>query len=99
MTAPTETMRCDAHGEQQRTRVCQHIVTGLTQKRRVGFWWTQYDPGNPRPDAWCTECEARVRGTGGDWIGDAATHLQPQVLCGECYDLAKRFHSGEDPWS
>src|SRR5262249_10136171 len=32
--------------------------------------------------------------TGGEWVGEALEHCQPQVLCGACYDLAKQFHMG-----
>jgi hypothetical protein len=87
------------HGDQQKTRVCQHILDGLQAKQRVGFFWTTYDPGNPWPAAWCTECEERVKKTGGDWVGEAEAHLKPKVLCGVCYDLAKVFHMGGNPWN
>src|SRR5256885_72238 len=93
------TIRCDAHGEQQQTFVCQHVAAGLLSKMRLGFFWSQHDPDNPRPDAWCLECEHRVRETGGEWVGEAGAQLQPEILCGGCYDLAKRFHMGENPWS
>jgi hypothetical protein len=32
--------------------------------------------------------------TGGEWIGETLERLAPKALCGECYDLAKRFHWG-----
>jgi hypothetical protein len=79
--------------------VCQHIVEGMIAKQRVGFFWTQSQSDNPRPDAYCRDCEIRVRRTGGEWVGEALEMLQPKVLCGICYDLAKIFHSGGNPWS
>jgi len=36
---------------------------------------------------------------GGEWVGEALSNLKPKVLCGSCYDLAKHFHSGGDPWA
>lgn len=90
---------CAAHGVQPRTMVCQHVADGLLERRRVGFFWSVEDPDAPRPDAYCLECEKRVRLTGGEWTGDALKHLQPKVLCGCCYDLAKVFNMGGDPWS
>jgi hypothetical protein len=96
--AAPPTVRCQAHGVQPETFVCQHILDGLSAKKRVGFFWTTFDPENPRPDAWCSDCETRVRATDGEWIGEAEAHLKPKILCGECYDLAKRFHMGENPW-
>lgn len=94
-----ETARCTIHGLQQRTFVCQHIVDGLTDRNRVGFFWSVEQLDNPRPDAWCTACEERVRATDGEWVGLALENLQAKVLCGACYDLAKKFHMGGDPWS
>jgi hypothetical protein len=84
---------------QQETFVCQHIVDGLVHKRRVGFFWTPCNAGNPRPDAWCSACNERNSSAGGEWAGKALEHLQPKVLCGACYDVAKQFHMGGDPWS
>jgi hypothetical protein len=99
MEEPIRTVQCNSHGEQQETFVCQHIVSGLEAKTRVGFFWTTYDPGNSRPDAWCAECEDRVRKTEGEWVGEAEENLQPKILCGACYDMAKMFHMGGNPWS
>lgn len=99
MSDPISTVQCASHGEQQETFVCQHILAGLEAKRRVGFFWTPYDPENPRPDAWCAECEERVRKTEGEWVGDAEENLKPKILCGACCDAAKIFHTGGDPWS
>ncbi|SDR50973.1 hypothetical protein SAMN05519103_04225 [Rhizobiales bacterium GAS113] len=91
-------VRCSVHGWQQRTFVCQHVADGLAKRKRVGFFSTKYDPDNSRPDAWCSACEERVRATGGEWVDPALKHLQPKILCGACYDLAKQFHMGGDPW-
>ena len=90
---------CSTHGLQQETMVCQHVVFGLIQRNRVGFFCTLADPDNPRPDAWCQDCEQRVRLTAGEWIGEALEMLEPKVLCGACYDTAKVFHMGGDPLS
>src|SRR5712671_2728097 len=99
MSETSKSIRCATHGEQQETFVCQHIAEGLKNKERVGFFWTTYDPENPRPAAWCIACEERVRQTDGEWIGEAEAHLKVKILCGACYDLAKTFHMGGDPWS
>jgi hypothetical protein len=92
-------VHCDIHGIQQETFVCQHIAQGVVTKKRVGFFWTSHDPHNRRPDAWCQACQERLRATDGEWVGETEAHLDPKVLCGACYDLAKKFHMGEDPWS
>jgi len=90
-----KTVQCCTHGTQQATWVCQHILSGLIENTPVGFFWTTWQPDNPRPDAWCAECEVRSEAHGGEWTGEAEEHLQPKLLCGACYDSAKRFHMGE----
>jgi len=92
-------IQCSVHGAQDRTYVCQHIADGLVARKRVGFFWTTDDPNNPRPDAYCIECDARAAANGGEWVGEAREHLEPRVLCGACYDVAKKFHMGGDPWA
>jgi hypothetical protein len=94
-----ERIQCLTHGEQDIAYVCQHIAEGLTARRRVGFFWTTDDADNPRPDAWCSACNERVCATGGEWVDEAVEHLKAKVLCGACYDLAKQFHMGGDPWA
>lgn len=94
-----KTIECGVHGLQQETFVCQHIVQGLQERRRMGFFWTTFYSENLRPDAWCSECEERVRLTGGEWVGVAAEHLKAKILCGACYDMAKIFHMGGNPWA
>ena len=93
------TVECGTHGTQQQTWVCQHIAQGMIERQRVGFCWSIENPSNPRPDAWCSACNERVEATDGEWVGEAADHAQPKVLCGACYDVAKSFHMGGDPWS
>jgi len=90
---------CKTHGEAAETFVCQHVSKGLRDRHRVGFFWSTCDPDNPFPDAWCYECEQRVKATQGDWIGEALEHLLPRILCGYCYEVAKTLHMGGDPWS
>ena len=93
-----ERIQCSVHGTQDKTFVCQHIADGLIARRRVGFFWTTDDPDNPRPDACCTDCSARVAANGGEWVGEAREHLKPKVLCAACYDLAKQFSQGWRPF-
>jgi hypothetical protein len=97
--AADDSIICDMHGPSQRTFVCQHVAEGLLNRERVGFFWTVEGPENPYPDAWCTACEERVRETDGEWEGEALAHLNPQIMCCHCYEVAKTFHMGGDPWS
>jgi hypothetical protein len=81
-------VECPQHGEQATCFVCQHMVEGLRQGRSVGFFWSGEDD-SPHPDAWCSDCEARVRKTDGEWVGEAAEKLGAKILCAKCYELAK----------
>ena len=92
-------IHCETHGDSLETFVCQHIIVGMIEKKRVGFFWTAQDPENPHPDAWCAKCEDRVKMTDGEWEGEALELLSPKTLCGECYEVAKKFHMGGNPWS
>lgn len=88
------TVDCPLHGPNKQTFVCGHVMRGLFNQERVGFFWSRNEPEASRPDAWCRECEARVIETGGKWVAEALEKLDAQVLCGRCYDAAKRFHMG-----
>jgi len=92
MSKTSASFDCPEHGLQQETFVCQHIVQGLSEGRRVGFFSAR-DLDNPRPDAWCSECNERVRASGGEWTGEAEAKLGAKLLCGACYDRAKTFHT------
>jgi hypothetical protein len=93
------TVECSSHGTQPCALVCQHVLQGLIDKQRVGFFWTAEDPTNSWPDAWCRACEDRARATGGEWEGEALANLEPKTICAACYEAAKSFHMGGDPWS
>ena len=61
MTVPATEIKCHRHGRSSATFVCQHLARGAD----LGFFTSVQDPGDPRPDAWCSECEAMVNGAGG----------------------------------
>ena len=82
-------VECATHGDQQATFVCRHIVEGVKKRASNGFW-TSHEPGNPRPDAWCTGCEARVQATGGEWTDASEAFAGVTLLCGGCYDDARQ---------
>ncbi len=83
-----EIIECREHGTQPVTFVCQHIVESLRTNRAVGFFWAQ-DPDNPRPDAWCEACEAKVHAAGGEWTDESEAFAGVTLLCGACYDRAE----------
>jgi hypothetical protein len=80
-------VKCDRHGVQEETFVCQHVVETLRDKRPCGFFWAQ-PAEKTRPDAWCSACNARVRASGGEWSSEALKEADVKLLCGACYDEA-----------
>ena len=84
-------VQCSRHGPQQETFVCQHIVHTLRDRRPRGFFWA-LDPDNERSDAWCTSCNALVAANGGDWSEESEAAADIKILCGMCYDEAKRLN-------
>ena len=84
-------IKCSVHGEQDETFVCQHIVETLHTGRSAGFHWPRASEGDPRPDAWCTQCEQERVAAGGEWTEQVMEFVQMSVLCGACYDRAKKL--------
>ena len=83
-------VKCAAHGWQDEAFVCQHIVESLHSGMPVGFHWPS-DSHQRHPDAWCTECDARRTKAGGDWSDELNEMLGIRLVCGACYDHAKRI--------
>ena len=86
-------VECVTHGKQQTTVVCQHIVQTLHDGKARGFWVAD-DPDNPRPDAWCSECDAKVQETNGEWNDESEAFSGVRLLCGACYDRVKAINPG-----
>lgn len=91
-------VECSEHGKQQETFVCQHIIETLEDGKARGFWWAN-DPENPRPDAWCSECEKKVQASNGEWNDENEAFAGVKLLCGACYDRAKEINlSSSKKW-
>jgi hypothetical protein len=88
MDGRTRTVECRLHGSQEETFVCRHIVDSLYTREAVGFHWPA-SATEPRPDAWCSECEQARIEAGGEWTDEAMSFASIQLLCGACYDTAK----------
>jgi hypothetical protein len=84
MSRPVKTVDCDQHGKQEETYVCEHLVYG----EGLGFFQDDGEE-NPRPDAWCSNCE-RIRQAHGGWTEQAEKQLRVKLLCGACYDRARQ---------
>lgn len=86
-------VHCDEHGEQEATFVCQHIVQTLADHEPRGFFWSGSSTQS-RPDAWCSKCETLREQSGGEWTDAVMEHVKIRLLCGACYDLAKKLNLG-----
>jgi len=62
ITMITQQVRCEKHGLQDETSVCQHIVASLRDGVPRGFHWPE-DSKEERPDARCSECHDAGRDT------------------------------------
>ena len=76
-------VECETHGKQQATFVCLHIIQTLHDGKVRGFWWAG-DSDNSRPDAWCSECDAKVQEANGEWNDESETFAEVKLLCGAC---------------
>jgi len=86
-------IQCAEHGSREETFVCQHIAFSLTMRKPVGFFWAEQ--AKDRPDAWCFECNERVKRTEGEWVGEAGQKLGVKLICAGCYDDAKEMALGK----
>lgn len=84
MSDQTEEVECDRHGLSHATFVCQHIAQGSG----LGFFF-YLNPEDPRPDAWCAECNAVMLADGG-WNEENEKSAEITLLCAGCYDEVKR---------
>jgi len=81
-------VQCSTHGLQDEAFVCEHIVNSLHTGFPVGFHWPS-ESDQPRPDAWCSDCEEARVAAGGDWTDEVMKVVNIKILCGACYDHAK----------
>ena len=87
-------VECCDHGRQQATFVCQHLLESVRTGAPVGFHCARED--EPRSDAWCDACEA-VRQAEGGWNDRSESVAGISLLCGACYDRARKLKSGVEP--
>jgi hypothetical protein len=76
---------CERHGDMQETFVCEHLLYGS----ELGFCTDSESESNPRPDAWCSNCE-RLRIEHGGWNDQSEALIAVKLVCGGCYDEIKK---------
>ena len=84
---------CSRHGKQGIGLVCRHIALAVDERRKVGFFWSD-DEDLARPDAWCAECDRRIRldPDDPDWFDNADF----KFFCAACWDEAKQICGSAD---
>lgn len=83
MSNRTEIVECDEHGRSHAAFVCQHLARGSG----LGFFYAS-GSDDPRPDAWCAECDAVMMAADG-WNEENEKTAGITLLCASCYDNAK----------
>ena len=82
------TANCQIHGRQGIGLVCTHVAHAIDSGADVGFFWGD-DVDTARPDAWCRDCEIKLRALNGasseQWFLDGDF----KILCAGCWDEAK----------
>jgi len=72
-------VQCELHSETPATFVCVHLRSGVA----CGFHWSDEDPEDPWPDAWCDRCEAKFEEEGELEASDLC------VVCTGCYETVR----------
>ena len=80
---------CPTHGRQGVALACTHIAHAIAAGEQVGFFWGD-DVDTARPDAWCADCERRLRALDGASSEAWFVAAEFKVLCVACWDEAKR---------
>ncbi len=85
-------LRCHTHGLSHTSYVCEHLAHGGAG---LGFHTAERPwPVNPRPDAWCDQCQGVLQEVG-SWEAAGDRHPKLAILCGGCYDACRRRNSTE----
>lgn len=76
--------------------MCRHILLSLEDREPVGFHWPA-NSDEDRPNAWCSACDDLERGHDGEWSEDSLEVVGISLVCGDCYDEAKRLNIAWPP--
>lgn len=82
------TTDCHVHGRQGIAVACVHVARAVDSGEQVGFFWGD-DTDLGRPDAWCSECEHKLRDLNGAAAEQWFCEAEFKILCVNCWDDAK----------
>ncbi|MFS1945926.1 hypothetical protein BCU64_001180 [Vibrio lentus] len=69
-----------------------YVCMSACRRKPSGFWSAEPEPGNERPESWCSACEDKVNSDGGEWNDESEAFAGVTLLCGACYDRAKEMN-------
>ena len=92
----TNVVACPKHGPQPKACVCGHVLHSLHDLQPRGFFYS-VDTDQEYPDAWCRECDDRLRGAGGAWTDELEKLSDIRLVCASCYQTAKTLNSAVSP--
>lgn len=94
MTEETRMLHCGSHGLKRATFVCQHLTKGYGQ----GFFWgySEDEPDDPFPDAWCAACDEQLEKHGGEWNDENEAFAGITMICADCYLAARLRNQPEE---
>jgi hypothetical protein len=84
-------MTCDRHGTSPPTVVCRHLFEAGAEAETPLDFITAFDPGEPRPTAWCRACET-VRAREDRWSEEAEATAGWVAVCSKCYEEIRARH-------
>ncbi|MBN1314785.1 MAG: hypothetical protein JXA42_04935 [Anaerolineales bacterium] len=84
MSDTTIQVICEIHGKSHATFICQHLLHGYD----LGFYHGE-NKNDPRPDAWCADCDRFLLENGGVWNDVTENFAGVTLLCAGCYDIVR----------
>ena len=88
----TNSAAYEQHGFQPKTYVCDYIVQSLRDRQPRGLSRSAADGDQQYPDAWCTECNDRLRSADGEWTDESEKAAKVRLLCARCYEAVKALN-------
>lgn len=84
------TANCSIHGQQGIGLACTHVAHAIDSGADVGFFWGDHTD-TARPDAWCRECEQKLRALNGADSSDWFREADFKILCASCWDEGREL--------
>lgn len=81
----SETIHCEAHGEQERAFVCSHLAA---MTAGLGFNQSEQSVEDSLLDAWCDDCEL-IRTAHNGWNEESEKLVDTVWLCSRCYEWSR----------